>query len=117
MLGTCPICFEPLVPKAEPATMPCGHLYCLACASFWFHQGDEPQPCVMCRKTYGGESVVRLWLPTESQASQARAAPVASTSSGHVWATAQEVFDACEVALANVGGKEGDEALTAALSR
>ncbi|GJE96442.1 hypothetical protein PsYK624_126390 [Phanerochaete sordida] len=97
--------------------MPCGHLYCLACATFWFHQGDGPQPCVMCRKTYRGESIIKLWLPAESQSSHASKIPDASTGGDQVWATAQEVFDACEAAIANVGAREGDEALATALSK
>ena len=115
MLGTCPICLEGLVAKVEPASMPCGHLYCLACATFWFHKGDGSQPCVVCRKMYRGEAIIKLWLPAEGQASQASQVPEASTSSGQVWATAQEVFDACEAAIANVEAREGDEALAKAL--
>ena len=117
MLGTCPICLDGLVANVEPAAMPCGHLYCLACATFWFHQGDGTQPCVICRKTYEGESIIKLWLFTEDQASQARAAPKAFTSSDDVRANAQEVFNACEAALASLGGREGDEILAAAISR
>ncbi|EKM55050.1 uncharacterized protein PHACADRAFT_160976 [Phanerochaete carnosa HHB-10118-sp] len=94
--------------------MPCGHLYCLACASFWFHQGDAPQPCVICRKNFTGGDIIKLWLTTESQTSQT---PEPAAGDGQISAAAQEVLDACEAAAANVGAKEEDEALAIALSK
>lgn len=115
MLGTCPICLEALTAKVEPATMPCGHLYCLACASFWFHQGDAPQPCVICRRTFRGGDIIKLWLTTadSSQRSQAPAAPGSTQASG----AAQEALDACEAAKSHAAAEDGDAALATALSK
>ena len=94
--------------------MPCGHLYCLACASFWFHQGDVPQACVMCRRAFKGEDIIKLWLTTETRSDiTVHAEGEEGTSS----AAAQDVLDACEAAVMNVDISEGDEALAMALSK
>ena len=61
MLATCPICFEELGDKFPPVVLPCGHLYCLDCATFWFNQGDGPQACTSrCPEKYTGDQIIKV---------------------------------------------------------
>lgn len=59
----CLICRESLGGDKVPVTMPCGHLYCMDCATFWFNQGDN-QKCV-CGNGYSGEHIIRLWYSSD----------------------------------------------------
>ena len=56
----CQICKDSLGgPDKLPAAMPCGHLYCLDCATFWFNSGEN-RKC-FCGKSFTGDQVIRLW--------------------------------------------------------
>lgn len=94
--------------------MPCGHLYCLDCATFWFNAGQGPQSCSMCRRGFRGEDIIKLWLTSASEGSSQR-----NTEREAVWSEAggrgQEVLEACEEALMNVDVPEGDAALANAM--
>ncbi|KAI0819066.1 hypothetical protein BC629DRAFT_694642 [Irpex lacteus] len=59
----CQICKDPLGgPDRHPVAMPCGHMYCEDCATFWFNSGENKK--CFCGKAFKGDQIVRLW--TES---------------------------------------------------
>ena len=118
MLGKCPICLEHLDHSVEPVTMPCGHLYCLNCASFWFHQGDALQQCTICRKGFRGEDIVKLWLPHENSErnSDERGTPMMVEENPDA-ARGRQLVEACESALMDLDTAADDAALRTALSK
>ncbi|THG99838.1 hypothetical protein EW026_g2596 [Hermanssonia centrifuga] len=91
--------------------MPCGHMYCLDCATFWFNQGESPQNCA-CGRAFRGEDVIRLWASSDNKA------PRSDTQTDFEYASqGRDVLDACNAALAGLeaGGQHAD--LNSALSK
>lgn len=102
--------------------MPCGHLYCLSCASFWFNLGDAPQNCSICRKGYRGEDIIKLWLRSDDglhiQGSDNDVTRVADENLDDPHnARGQQLVDACESALMDLDTRGDDAALATALQK
>ena len=126
-LGQCPICRESLDERAEPAAMPCGHLYCLACASFWFHSDGPdgaPRACTICRRAFRGADIVKLYI--DSGERDVRHSPDREGAESPMLVElvedadvlrGREVLHACEAALAHLQGGVDNAALSTALSQ
>ncbi len=111
MFAQCSICFDELSDRNTPVAMPCGHMYCLDCATFWFNQGESPQNCA-CGRAFRGEDVIRLWASSDNKA------PRSDTQTDFEYASqGRDVLDACNAALAGLeaGGQHAD--LNSALSK
>ncbi len=111
--ANCPICLEELDAHNTPVAMPCGHMYCLDCATFWFNQSDVPQKCP-CGRAFKGDEIIKLW--TGADDSQA---PCASTSTPRREGTTQgrAALAACNTALQESEPWGQSKALTDALSQ
>lgn len=116
ILGECPICIEKLEGSLEPVAMPCGHLYCLSCASYWFYTGDAPQNCTICRKGFRGEDIIKLWLTTEGS-SQNTAEASNNYERGDLHVRGEEVAGACAAELMNLDTHGDSAALATALRK
>ena len=114
MFAECSICLESLGGVLKiPVTMPCGHLYCLDCATFWFNQGERGQKCA-CGRVFNGDDIIRLWTSGECSTASTQ------TAHGHPRTReAIEVMGMCTQALREIDeeGAHADQALAAALSR
>ncbi|KAI0700002.1 hypothetical protein BC835DRAFT_1329529 [Cytidiella melzeri] len=96
-IADCPICKESLGGDKTPVTMPCGHVYCLDCATFWFNQGDT-QKCI-CGRVFKGEDIIRLWYSSENQSTCG--SPAERSAREHE-GLRPNLLDACKVALTDI---------------
>lgn len=117
ILGTCPVCMENLSAKLEPIAMPCGHLYCLECATFVFFQGEEPQACSVCRQKYRGENIIKLYLNSEGSSQCQAIAGGASGRGSGAFTHGQDVVKACDDLLMKLDQGKDVSSLTTALHR
>ncbi|KAI0086129.1 hypothetical protein BDY19DRAFT_961421 [Irpex rosettiformis] len=105
----CQICKDALGGDKLPVTMPCGHMYCLDCATFWFNSGDNKK--CFCGKVFTGDQIIRLWTSNDDLGADA-----------HLGYThdREELMDVCETSLTgeaimDPSGK--DSAVVSALQR
>lgn len=112
MLAECSICMDSLGGERVPVVMPCGHLYCLDCATFWFNQGDS-QKCA-CGRVFQGEDIIRIWTTNEEGC-----ASTSSSNQAPSQRLGNQALNACNVALTTLGMDvdDGDDAMVTALSR
>ena len=85
----CQICKDSLGGDKHPVAMPCGHMYYLDCATFWFNSGDGKK--CFCGKAFSGEQIIRLWTSDDEQ-------PVETRSTRN----REELIDAAGSGLADV---------------
>ena len=117
MFAQCPICFEELDVHNTPVAMPCGHLYCLDCATFWFNQSEVPQKCT-CGRMFKGDEIIKLWTGTSDPQTQAGRTSSSSTlvRRGNV-ASGRAAVAACNAALQGPETWGNSNILTNALSQ
>ncbi|KIP06040.1 hypothetical protein PHLGIDRAFT_477660 [Phlebiopsis gigantea 11061_1 CR5-6] len=115
ILGTCPICMENLSASIDPVVMPCGHLYCLGCATFIFFQGEEPQACSVCRKKFRGENIIKLFLNSDGSSQRQTVAGSSVGRESEAFAHDQDLVGACEDLLMKLDKDRDDASLAAAL--
>ena len=126
MFAVCPVCFDELGAHNTPVAMPCGHLYCLDCATFWFNQSDAPQKCT-CGRMFRGDEIIRLYTspgPSSSTPSSTVSSigpsrlPVVPLQHEETDRRGREALAACRAAAAQLEGSDGrhDSALGTALS-
>ncbi|KAI0340071.1 hypothetical protein BDW22DRAFT_1360580 [Trametopsis cervina] len=109
----CLVCTDPLGGERIPVAMPCGHLYCLDCATFWFNQGEN-QKC-FCGRTFTGEQIIRLWTSGDSNGAGSSSVGPSPTQDQR----GRAALEAANAALSEVSGTaEGsDAALLVALDK
>ncbi|KAF7793276.1 hypothetical protein EIP86_004387 [Pleurotus ostreatoroseus] len=117
MFAQCPICFEDLDVYNTPVAMPCGHLYCLDCATFWFNQNEIPQKCT-CGRMFNGDDIIKLWTGASDPESQAGRASSSSTPIRRgSTVTGRAAVAACNAALQEPEAWRNSNVLTDALSQ
>ncbi|KAL6301767.1 hypothetical protein BKA93DRAFT_795773 [Sparassis latifolia] len=105
----CSICFEGLCEEKCPMTTPCGHMYCIDCATYNF---VEPGSfCAICRRPQTLDTLIRLY-PDYGDDTEQRAS---SSKRGRNADMGREVIDACAAVLKS--GDYGADALAPALSK
>ena len=117
MFSQCQICLEEIDGHDKiPVAMPCGHIYCMDCATFWFASENDGHKC-SCGRVFSSDDIIRLWVNTEGAGPSSSSQDATRACDRQSGQRELEVLAACNAAVAELEEGRQDAALAAALSR